>query len=261
MIGGSYVPMNQGVIHKHPYKNFNLYFWSDQHFGAVECNYELAKDIVDMIKKDKTSLVVLGGDTMEAIPKGYKYDDTRGQDVPPDVQILETAKHLEPVAKQVVCLFKGNHNIQMRGESIDSDLMLASSLKIKYKTVPTVIQVKVPNGVIKLAGGHGRSGAKNGDTELQTVRTIYPNCDIYFLGHNHQLYAKQIGAIKYDVDGNEEWDSSWFVRTGNCLSYAEYARYSFYNPQRSGCVRFSIKDGKIDEDGVHIITNEYFKRK
>lgn len=236
--------------------NFNLYFWSDQHFGANECNYELARNIVNLIKKDKHAYVILGGDLIEAIPRNYKISE-RGQSVTPDLQIAETSKQLKVISKKIVVLFKGNHNTQSRGESVDSDFLIAQYLNCPYKTTPTVIQFKTTQGTIKVAGGHGKSSAKNGDLELELLRKIYPGCNIYFLGHNHMLYAKRMGALQYTSEGNEKWDESWLVRTGNCLNYPEYARYGILPPQRSGCIKFEIRNGKIKEG--YDITEEDFK--
>lgn len=247
--GTTQLASNKGVVRKHPYANFNWYFWSDQHFGANECNYTLAANIVNTIKQDKTALVTLGGDIIDAIPRGYKIDD-RGQHCTPDLQIARTINELKPIQKQLVVLFKGNHNTNARGESVDSDFLIAQGLNCPYKTVPTVTQIITPKGIIKAAGGHGKSGAKNGDTELEQTRSIFPNCNIYFLGHNHQLYAKRSGALVYDSAGREKWDESWLVRTGNCLNYAEYARYSFYRPQRSGLIKMVVRNGKVVEGTV-----------
>lgn len=252
--GTCFVPINKGIVVEAP-KDFDLYVLSDLHCGAAECNYELLRAMIKEIKGNRKARVILGGDVIEAIPRGYKIDE-RGQDVPPDAQVVITSKYLKPIAPKIICSFKGNHNTNARGESMDSDFLLAELLKVPYKTVPGVVQFKTPKGVVKVAGGHGKSGAKNGDIELEKLRNIFPNCSAYFLGHTHMLYAKHVGALKYDEGGNEHWDSSWFARTGNCLNYAEYARYSFYSPQRSGCVMFEIRNGQIVEG--HALTDKHF---
>lgn len=253
--GTVWIPPEQGIV-CHIKSDFDLYFWSDQHFGANECNYALAKNIIKEIKNNPKARVVMGGDTIEAIPRGYKISE-RGQTTTPDLQIAKTIEHLKEIQSKIVCMFKGNHNTESRGESVDSDFLIAQALDAPYKTVPTVIQFITPKGVLKAAGGHGHSSAKNGDLELEAVRKIFPGCQIYFLGHNHMLYAKRAGALVYDSEGKEHWDEAWLVRTGNCLNYAEYARYSMYAPQRSGCIKFEIRGGKI-KDGYDI-TEEDFK--
>lgn len=252
---GSLVPINKGIVCRVG-KDCNVYLWSDQHFGSTECNYKLAEQVVDLIHKDKIGKVILGGDTLEAIPRNYKISE-RGQSTPPDFQVAETARRLRKIKDKILVLFKGNHNTQARGESMDSDYLLAELLDAPYKTVPTVVQLITPKGIVKLAGGHGHSGAKNGDNELNSLRKIFPDCQAYFLGHNHMLYAKQTGSLVHDIKGDEHWEEYWYIRTGNCLNYAEYARFAVYEPQRSGCIKVEIRDGKI-QDCIEI-TSKAFK--
>lgn len=251
----TFIPINKGIV-IHTQADKDLYLWSDQHFGANECNYELAHNIFNEIKTNKKALVILGGDLIEAIPRGYKISE-RGQASTPDEQIILTTRQLEPIKSKIIVMFKGNHNTQARGESVDSDMVMAANLGVAYKTVPAVIQIITPNGTVKLAGGHGRSGAKNGDLELEQLRKIFPGCHVYFLGHNHMLYAKRSGSLIYDRNGKEHWENAWFTRTGNCLNYAEYARYGVMTPQQSGCVKFEIRAGKVEE--AVLITENHFK--
>lgn len=238
------LPSDRAVLRNHPHNNFNIYLISDLHCGAVECNYELLHKAVKEISSDKNSLVIVGGDTIEGIPRGYKINE-EGQHCGIDQQIARTAKALRPIAKQCVVMFKGNHNTKSRGESTDSDLMIAELLDVPYKTVPSVIMIKTKKGVVKLAGGHGSRSSKNQDIEIQDMRVIFPGCQAYFLGHTHALFCKQIGALTHTSSGAEKWDGTWFIRTGNFLNYAEYARYALYAPQRSGFVRLTVNNGII----------------
>jgi predicted phosphodiesterase len=254
--GTKILPITQGICLNHKHSKFNLYFISDLHCGATECNYELLDKAIDMIKGDKTSLLIIGGDTIEAIPRGYKINE-EGQHCSIDAQIARTARALKPLSDKTIVMFKGNHNSKSRGESVDSDLMIAEIMGVPYKTVPTVIQIKTPKGLIKLAGAHGKSTNKNNDLELEQLRKIYPGCQMYFLGHTHALYCKQTGALVYDKQGNEDWDPVWLIRTGNFLNYAEYSRYELYAPQRSGFIQMQINNGLVT--GGRAITDDFFK--
>lgn len=251
------LPTFMGMVRHHKHSSFNLYFISDLHCGAVDCNYALLKNCVDMIAKDKKALVIVGGDTIEAIPNGY-YINAEGQHCSLDEQISKTSLYLEPIRDKIVVMFKGNHNTKSRGESIDSDFMIAQMLQVPYKTVPTMIQIHTPSGTVKAAGGHGNSTTKNNDLELESVRKIYPGACMYFLGHTHVLYCKQSGALQYTPNGEEVWDPVWYLRTGNFLNYSDYARYAMYAPQRSGFIKMEIKGGKVI-DG-HTITDDFFKK-
>lgn len=242
--GTTQLPINVAVVRDHPTNTFNLYMLSDLHCGAMDCNYPFLQKAIKMIEADKKALVILGGDTIEAIPRGYKINE-EGQHCSINTQIARTVKEFERIKKKIVVLFKGNHNSMARGESIDSDFLIAQALGIPYKTVPSMIHINTPTGIVKLAGGHGKSSGKNNDIELEQIRKIYPNAQAYFLGHTHALYCKQSGALVYDEKGQERWDPVWLIRTGNFLNYPDYARYAMYAPQRSGFVQLSVRKDVI----------------
>ena len=94
-----------------------------------------------------------------------------------------------------------------------------------------------------VVSGHGKSGAKNGDLELDKLSSVYSDGDVFILGHNHQLYAKPVDSIRI-VDGEESLRRRWYVRGGSFLRYANYARYSMYPIIRTGWVTTELtKDG------------------
>ena len=96
-----------------------------------------------------------------------------------------------------------------------------------------------------MGSGHGKSGGKNGDLELDKMSNIYVDGDIFYLGHNHQLYAKPIDSIK--ASGSKEKQGvKWYCRGGSFLDYAEYARYSFYPPGRTGWVTMKFGEKKFE---------------
>ncbi len=249
------LPLGKGLVLE-VNSDFDLYLWSDIHVGAMEFNIELFKNSINHLKKNKMGRVILAGDLIEGIPRGYKISE-RGQYSTPDFQIEEFQRLIKPVQDRVDIIYKGNHNTESRGESIDSDFIIAQMLNVPYKTVPTVVQYLTKKGVIKVCGGHGKSGAVNPDLELERLAKIFPDNHIYHLGHTHHLYAKQTGALRYDEQGKEQWVERWISRTGNFLNYAEYARYSFYTPQRSGFPIFKVRNGQIME--AIVITDDDFK--
>lgn len=254
--GTTKVAIDRAIVRKHPHSEFNIYLMSDLHCGAMECDYTLLENAVNLIADDKKALVILGGDLIEAIPRGYKINE-EGQHCGIDQQIALTINELKKVQNKIIAIFKGNHNTKARGESIDSDFIIAQALSAPYKTVPSMIHVSTPKGTIKLAGGHGHSTARNSDAELEQVRKIYPNAHIYFLGHDHSLYCKHVGGLVYDDDGHEHWERVWFARTGSFLKYAEYARYAMYAPKRTGFIKLTVSNGEIKTGSV--ITEDSFK--
>ena len=254
--GTTQLRLDQGLVLSAK-KDFDLYIFSDIHVGAMEFNKVLFQDAVAHAHCNPKARVILSGDLIEGIPRGHKISE-RGQYSTPDFQIAEFIRLIDPIKHKIDLIYKGNHNPESRGESIDSDFVIAQQLKVPYKTVPTVIQYKTAVGAVRVCGGHGKSGAVNPDTELFKLSKIFPNNQIYHLGHTHHLYAKHMGTITFNAEGNEDWIDSWFVRSGNFLNYAEYARYSFYPPQRSGFPLMQIRNGKVT-NGLILTSSEFTK--
>ena len=83
------------------------------------------------------------------------------------------------------------------------------------------------------------------DLELDKMAAVYPWGDVFFLGHNHQLYAKPMDSIVVDNNNEETLRRRWYIRGGSFLRYADYARYSFYPLVRTGWVSIEFSDSGI----------------
>ena len=145
------------------------------------------------------------------------------------------------------CLFVrgGNHDTlrSVRLAGIDIIRVMCDDLEIPYFPFPGYTVVNYKGGSFTFASGHGKSGAKNGEMELQRLRNIFPDADMYYLGHNHQLYAKPIDSFEIFKD-NEEVKRQWFVRGGSFIGYAEYARYAMFEPQTKGWVEVRLSSNQ-----------------
>jgi hypothetical protein len=238
------LPLGRGLVVEAPPK-FNLYLTSDWHCGQEACAYRELADMVRRIESDPTARVIIGGDQMEMTPPGY-HDGGRDSTCYPDQQIIRTSEALRSIQRKIDLLYLGNHGLhRFVNSQIDPDLLLAYSLGVRYAPVPTVIQYRSKAGVVKIAGGHGRSGAQNSLLELNKLQTIFPGCDLYHLGHTHDLYAEQAGAMVFDEEGRERWAGTWMCRTGSFLKYPKYARQAMFKPKPIGYLVARIEGGKV----------------
>ena len=140
----------------------------------------------------------------------------------------------------------GNHDFLRSFNILDFDVCktLAAELNVPYFQYPGYSEIKIRDKKWYLVSGHGKSGAKNGDLELDKLAAVYSEGDVFVLGHNHQLYAKPVDSIK--PDGSEETlKRRWYVRGGSFLRYAEYARYSMYPIVRTGWITMEFTDKEI----------------
>ena len=74
---------------------------------------------------------------------------------------------------------------------------------------------------------------------------VYSEGDVFYLGHNHQLYAKPMHSLRI-IDNKEHDHRRWYCRGGSFLSYADYARYSFFPMARTGWVTIEFKENEIN---------------
>ena len=226
-------------------EKLRIHCLTDIHVGAVEFDLKKFKEAVRIIKKDRNARWFGNGDLLELIPPGYKAINQRGQNIPPDEQYLAFLKLVEPIKDKCLFIRGGNHDFLRSYTILDFDVCktLAAEMNVPYFQYPGYTSVDIAGSIWNIVSGHGKSGAKNGDLELDKLSSVYSDGDVFILGHNHQLYAKPVDSIKI-VDGEESLRRRWYVRGGSFLRYANYARYSMYPIIRTGWVTTELtKDG------------------
>ena len=207
-------------------KPFRLHCATDIHHGASEHHWEKFEEFIEEVDSDPNSRWVMNGDNIELIPPNYKISQ-RGQDMEPDDQHITFIKRIERIADKLLFVRGGNHDmirsINLLG--FDVSKVMADILRVPYYRMPGYCKITVGDRDWYFVSGHGKGGGKNGDLELDKMAAVYSDGDVFFLGHNHQLYAKPVDSLKV-VGDEEEIHRRWYCRGGSFLKYAEYARYS-----------------------------------
>jgi len=218
---------------------------TDIHHGANEHHTSKFDDFIDEVYSDPNARWFLNGDNIELIPPNYKISQ-RGQEMEPDQQHISFIKRVEKIADKLLFVRGGNHDY-IRSTNIlgfDVSKVMAETLKVPYYRLPGYTKIIIDGREWTLVSGHGKSGAKNGDIELDKMAAVYSEGDVFFLGHNHQLYAKPIDSIRVEEE-EETLHRRWYCRGGRFLKYADYARYSFYPMIRTGWVTMEFKEEDI----------------
>lgn len=219
---------------------------TDVHHGAIEHDEDRFNEFIEEVDSDPNARWFLNGDNIELIPPNYKISQ-RGQAMEPDDQHLSFIRRIEKIADKLLFVRGGNHDC-IRSVNIlgfDVSKLLADRLGVPYFRLPGYTRIKVNNSEWYMVTGHGKSGAKNGDTELDKMAAVYSQGDVFFLGHNHQLYAKPVDSLRI-MDDKETFHRRWYCRGGSFLNYADYARYSFYPMVRTGWVTIEFKERGIN---------------
>jgi predicted phosphodiesterase len=225
--------------------SFKLHCATDIHHGANEHHWSKFEEFIEEVDGDPSAKWFMNGDNIELIPPNYKISQ-RGQMQEPDDQHITFIKRIEKIADKLLFVRGGNHDMIRSVNLLGFDVskVMAEILRVPYYKMPGYTKIKVGDRDWYFVSGHGKSGAKNGDLELDKMAAVYSDGDVFFLGHNHQLYAKPVDSLK--VEHNEERiHRRWYCRGGSFLQYAEYARYSFFPIVRTGWVTVEFTDDKI----------------
>ena len=224
---------------------------TDVHVGAVEHDFAKFEDAVKVIEEDDNARWFGNGDLLELIPPNYKINQ-RGQDISPEDQYLEFIRLVDTIKDKCLFIRGGNHDYIRSFNILDFDVckVLAKELGVPYYRMPGYTKITVGGRSYNLVSGHGKSGGKNGDLELDKMAAVYSEGDVFFLGHNHQLYVKPMDSLVIGDDNTEELRRRWYIRGGSFLRYADYARYSFYPIVRTGWTTIEFK-----KEGIHCWEN------
>ena len=235
-----------GKVLKVSYDNIvKIHCATDVHHGAKEHHHEKFDELIEEVDSDPDARWFLNGDNIEFIPPNYKISQ-RGQSMEPDEQHLTFLKRIEKIADKLLFIRGGNHDMTRSVNILGVDIckLLADRLMVPYFRMPGYSEIEVSGRKWYMVSGHGKSGAKNGDLELEKMASVYSDGDVFILGHNHQLYAKPIDSVM--VDGDEErLHRRWYCRGGSFLKYADYARYSFFPIVRTGWVTIVFREKEI----------------
>ena len=218
---------------------------TDVHHGANEHHDEKFDEFIEEVDSDPNAMWFLNGDNIELIPPNYKISQ-RGQRQEPDEQHITFIERVKKIADKLMFIRGGNHDmirsINLLG--FDVSKLLANQLGVPYYRMPGYAVININGKKWNLVSGHGKSGAKNGDTELGKMAAVYSDGYVFILGHNHQLYTKPIDSLRVE-NGEERLHRRWYCRGGSFLKYAEYARYSFFPLVRTGWVTMEFSNDGI----------------
>lgn len=183
----------------------NIYPLGDVHIGSKECDLELFKAWVEMVKNDPNSAVVIIGDMMNMGLRNSKsnvYEET----LSPMAQKEMCYELLQPIAQKIIAGCSGNHEyraVKEVGMNPLYDVFCRLRIEDRYRENVCFIKLTVgkqgknPNtyGVVLT---HGSSKSKD---EKWTYGV--DGCDCFISGHTHEATHKPFGKIRMDLTHNK----------------------------------------------------------
>lgn len=179
----------------------NIYPLGDVHIGSKECDLNLLKEWVEMVKADPFGYVVLIGDIMNMGLRNSKsnvYEET----LSPMEQKEMCYEVLKPIKDRIIAGCSGNHEyraVKEVGMNPLYDVFCRLGIENNYRENACFIKLnlKQTDGKTQQYGivlTHGSSKAKD---EKWTYSV--DGCDCFISGHTHLGTHQPLGKIRMDL--------------------------------------------------------------
>jgi len=251
-----------------------VYLISDAHFDSIAADRTVLKRHLDKALSED-ALIILGGDWFDAMQG--KFDPRRNLDeLRPeyrcekyfDVVVEDSAKFLEPYAKNIIAVTQGNHELAVRKNS-NTDLVdrLVFHLRLAGSKAVTggwkgwfrfLLRSHNRSGNIKLFYSHAGAGSVAPVTRgvIATSRqAVYePDADVIWNGHSHTAYIVPIVRERLSVKGKIYNDVGWFLRTPGYKRDWQmqdgFVAQKGLGPNPIGCAKIHLKFGSVSYPSV-----------
>lgn len=225
-------------------KKLNIYPLGDTHIGSKECDLELLKQWVEMVKNDPDGAVVIIGDIMNMGLRNSK-SNVYEEVLNPMQQKELTYELLNPIADKIIAGCSGNHeyrSVKEVGTNPLYDVFCRMRIEDRYRENACFLKLTVgkngrnPNtyGVVLT---HGSS--KNKD-EKWTYSV--DGADVFISGHTHLGTHQPCGKIRMDLSHDKVKTVGYqHIVVLPFQSYGGYAVRGKYMPNHLGqfqCISF-----------------------
>lgn len=196
------------ILIKHTFKDapfINIYPVGDVHIGSKECDVELFKEWVEMVKNDPFGYAVIIGDMMNMGLKNSKTNIYEEKLSPMEQKEL-CYELLNPIADKILAGCSGNHEyraVKDVGVNPLYDVFCRMRIEDRYRENACFIKLTVGKQWINpitygVVLTHGSS--KNKD-ERWTYGV--DGCDCFISGHTHLGTHQPLGKIRMDLSHNK----------------------------------------------------------
>ncbi|MDD2260241.1 MAG: metallophosphoesterase [Acholeplasmataceae bacterium] len=218
-------------------KNIQLVPFGDIHYGDKSCNWNKTQKMIDWIKSENNTRVILMGDLLNSATKtsvgaAVFDEDSHGQD-----QLDFMIDALRPIRKKIYGALVGNHEERCYNSTgYDPIKLLCYELHTNHYGYGQFIKIKGKNTNYSIYATHGSSSSTLPYTKIKGCLNLamHKDADIYLMGHVHdlQLHTQEVERIQYNQVVK---DKRYFVLTGHYLNYDNsYAEMKNLIPSKQG---------------------------
>lgn len=223
------------------YKSIKLLALSDFHIGDPLCNYKKIKELIQKIKEEKNTFIILNGDLINNSTKN-SVGNVYGEEMTPTEQILLLCDLLEPIKDKILVIAQGNHEHRTEKEDGVDILKLASKqlgiidryasnwwyLYLSFGENKNNKQRKV---MYTITGTHGYGGGRKNGGKINNLVEMSDKviADIYVMGHTHTPIITRNSVYIPDYQHRTlTQKDKYYLMTNAFLEYGGYGeRYGF----------------------------------
>lgn len=232
--------------------HLHIYPLGDVHIGSKECDMNLLKQWVEMVKSDPNGVVVIIGDMMNMGLKNSK-SNVYEELLTPFQQKEACYELLQPIADKIIAGCSGNHEyrtVKEVGTNPLYDVFCRLCIEDRYRENACFLKVTVGNsgknpntyGVVLT---HGKS--KNKD--LDWTQSV-DGADLFISGHTHLGTHQPCGKVRMDLTHNKVKTVGYHhVVVTPFQSYGGYAVRNKYMPIHLGQFQCITLDGTAKRVG------------
>lgn len=261
-------------------KSHRLILAGDLHLGTIACHLKGWERLLERVKSEKSTYLVLMGDMIEAITVDDKRFSSQVHDAQatPLLQMNEMLVQLKPLASKVLLCLTGNHEMKLWRYG-DLTKWLCDTADIPYGGYSSKLEVHYKGkGAYKLYVTHGRltvnSTADDPVRRLSNQRLalkrrlqhLAGDCAVMATGHCHKLLSLAPERELYLTDDGTHLHAKytegqqhgayldpnlrWYGSTGSFLKSSvvgatTYSEAAMYSPTQMGWLELVVEDMRI----------------
>lgn len=224
---GNYIP-----------KQIKIIALSDIHIGDRHSNDKILKSVLERVRQEKDTYLILNGDLCNIALKSSK-SDVYEDEMTPMQQVLIVTDTFESVKDKILVIAQGNHEIRIQKEtSIDILYLVARELKIVDRYAPSMWYLFLQFGrdikynerqipiMYQITGYHGSGGGRKSGAKINRLEEMaqISVADLYVMSHTHKPIATK--GVIYMPDVQHKTiikKDQYYLMTNSLVEYGGYA--------------------------------------
>lgn len=214
-------------------KQLNVLLLNDLHFGSKAVDYELLKDILKFVDKNRSNTrILINGDIIEGVTRNSK-GDIYEQLMSPKKQVDHAVEIFLPYRDLIDVVIQGNHDARIENEvSFDPVEIFCDKLGItdKYKKYEVVVGYSWNKCFYSVQMHHGSGGASTTGAILNKMKKMKKSgAHVMYIGHHHREVAEPMIHYAIDPYNNRlRKEKHWLVCGNTITVHADYAKKFAY---------------------------------